>query len=362
MRLSSKSRSGGERPVAVGWHDCIWSPPIVMGSPLAADAPATGRSRRWVTKRLPAAIPVRHAVGFHLPDSKPMKTILIKCGEGQVPSADADSASRGPRHLRAFTIVELLTVIAIIAILAAMLLPVLSKAKESAKKNQAKIEISQIVGGILQYDSTYSRFPVSLQAQNQAVQNAQGSLNPDFTYGGSYQTAAGKVDVGTAYADGSIASNSEVVGILMDLTNYPNGTWTVNTNYQKNPQRTIFLGAKMSGYDPASADPQPPEGVDITGVYRDPWGNPYVISLDLNYDEQCRDAFYCSNTVSGTNNPGLKGLASPEVAPATAKNDFQFHGKVMVWSMGPPVSGKPSADPMKPADDSANKNHILSWQ
>ena len=59
-------------------------------------------------------------------------------------------------------------------------------------------------------------------------------------------------------------------------------------NYQKNPQQTIFLNAKMSG-DTSS----PGVGTDL--VYRDPWGNPYVISMDLNYDEQCKDAFYCKD-------------------------------------------------------------------
>ena len=59
-------------------------------------------------------------------------------------------------------------VIAIIGILAAMLLPVLAKAKIAAQKKQAAVEISQIVGAIQQYDSVYGRFPVSAAAQNQA--------------------------------------------------------------------------------------------------------------------------------------------------------------------------------------------------
>ena len=33
-------------------------------------------------------------------------------------------------------------------------------------------------------------------------------------------------------------------------------------------------------------------GVGPDGVYRDPWGNPYVITIDLNYDEKARDGFY----------------------------------------------------------------------
>jgi hypothetical protein len=154
----------------------------------------------------------------------------------------------------------------------------------------------------------------------------------------------------------AILTNNEVIAILMDLVTFPNGTATVNANHQKNPQQTIFLNAKMSGYDPSKPDPQ--GGVDITGVYRDPWGNPYVISMDLNYDEQCRDLFYCSNAITGTVNPGLNGLISPETAPTLAKDDFQYQGKVMVWSAGPDKM----IDPAAHADKGANKDNILSWQ
>jgi hypothetical protein len=81
--------------------------------------------------------------------------------------------------------------------------------------------------------------------------------------------------------------------------------------------------------------------------------------VDLNEDNQCQDAFYCLDKVSGpgqaNTNPGLNGLVNPD----TTKNDnFRYHGNVMVWSAGP--DGK--IDPLSPADQGVNKDNVLSWQ
>jgi prepilin-type N-terminal cleavage/methylation domain-containing protein len=294
-----------------------------------------------------------------------MKTIPTESDKWQVAS-DKNSrlprnetpvtchVSRVTRSASAFTIVELLVVIAIIGILSALLLPVLSKATITAQKKQAVVEISQIVGAIQQYDSVYGRFPVS-----SAVQQTASTLGGDFTYGGSV-IASNLSLLPPAYV-AYTTNNSEVIAILMDLTNYPNGILTVNTNHQKNPQRTIFLNAKMSGYDPASNDPQPPGGVDNAGVYRDPWGTPYVISLDLNYDEQCQDAIYCRRLVSqnppaSSSQAGYNGLFNPDANGQT--DNYLYHGKVMVWSAGP----NRAIDPVEPANDRENRDNILSWQ
>jgi prepilin-type N-terminal cleavage/methylation domain-containing protein len=248
-----------------------------------------------------------------------------------------------PPHLRrrraGFTIVELLVVISVIAILASLLLPVLSTVTRKAKETKAKLEARDIATAIQGYDSAYGRFPVSAAAQ--------AAANPDFTYGGTFQTPGAPVKIGTVVG-GSVLNNAEVVAILMDVTNYlyPGGGWTVNTNYQKNPQQTIFLNAKMSG-DTSS----PGVGTDL--VYRDPWGNPYIITMDLNYDEMCKDTFYCSNSVSGG---GLNGLINSDV-PSTTDN-WQYRGKVMVWSAG--SDGK--IDGSVPANQGANKDNILSWK
>jgi prepilin-type N-terminal cleavage/methylation domain-containing protein len=286
-----------------------------------------------------------------------MKIILMKCVECRVSSDKVEDtayschASRFTRHSppvtrhpRAFTITELLVVIAIIGILAALLLPVLARAKVSAQKKQAAVEISQIVGGIQQYDSVYGRFPVSA---NDQVLAGTG----DFTCGGAGYDASGINQLWTM----GITNNAEVIAILMDATNYPGGGPTPNMNYVKNPQRTIFLNAKIT-------DDTNSPGVGPDGVYRDPWGGPYIISMDLSYDEQCRDSNYCQRAVSqnppnSSSQTGFNGLFNPDANGQT--DNYLYHGKVMVWSAGP---DRMIDSPPARADQGFNKDNVLSWQ
>jgi prepilin-type N-terminal cleavage/methylation domain-containing protein len=319
--MSPWTDSACKRPLAVEWHDDVWSPAITVRR-----AP-----RRRTIKPLPVTGLLPHPAPRHYL-TKIMKPKLFFS-----------------RHSRSgFTLVELLVVIAIIAILASMTLAVVSKASVSAKKKQAKIEEQNLVTAIESYDSAYGRFPVS-----QAAQAAATAQNGDFTYGGPIRAVDGSINytVNNSAAYTYNTSNSEVVAILMDLTSAPNGALTVNTNHVKNPRQTKFLNATMTG-DPAL----PGVGPDL--VYRDPWGNPYIISLDLNYDEQCRDVFYCQTVLHNpaNTNPGLVGLTT--TTPGGANDNYQFHGKVMVWSAGPDRKISNS----DPATAGANKDNILSWQ
>ena len=308
----------------VDWHDCAWSPPIVVRPPVAG-------CRNVVIKPLPALPPIRHT-GRRSNHLKIMNII-------------------SSRRLRAgFTLIELLVVISIIATLAAMLLPVLASVKNKAKVVKAQTEEKDLVNAIQSYDSAYGRFPVS-----SGVQNVASANNGDFTYGGDlFQNQFPTTN------PNFFTNNSEVIAILMNLTNYPStGLPTANANYQKNPQQTLFLGsAKMSGYDSTQpGTPQP--GVDNNLVYRDPWGNPYVISMDLNYDDQCQDAFYGLQVVSQTqpnSTAGFNGLNNSD--PTGNPNNFRYHGKVMVWSAGP--DGKINSTVS--AKTAPNKDNVLSWQ
>ncbi|MBQ4481076.1 MAG: prepilin-type N-terminal cleavage/methylation domain-containing protein [Victivallales bacterium] len=65
---------------------------------------------------------------------------------------------------RAFTLVELLATIAIIAILAGILLPVTNGAIKKAQAAKAKAEITTLVNAIRQYESQYGVLPMKSTA------------------------------------------------------------------------------------------------------------------------------------------------------------------------------------------------------
>jgi prepilin-type N-terminal cleavage/methylation domain-containing protein len=254
------------------------------------------------------------------------------------------------QNKRGFTLIELLVVISIIGILAGMLLPALSKAKEKAKAAQAKTEIKNLQGAIKQYFATYSRFPTSQRVRKDALT----AFNPDFTYG-TFDGAGPRTGLafnpkgakfGTSIPNAPMTvmtNNSEVIAILMDIKDWEGGRAKGN---KENPRGQVFLDPKFSNSYTAA-------GVGPDGVYRDPWGSPYIISLDLNYDNSTRDAFYRGKDVSRDNTgKGYNGLYEAQ------KDSWECRSDVMVWSLGPDRA----ADSTKKAVDAPNKDNLLSWQ
>ena len=145
------------RSLPVTWYDWAWRPEIIVLRP----PPTTVFG---VREPVPLLSPLR---------SSPRASRLGNC---QV-SGRRPAKTRRPRF--AFTLVELLVVMGIIAILAAMLVPAVVKMKDKAKVTKAKMEISSIVQGISGYEAEYSHLPITSDAMDLAAK-AQGS---DFTFG-----------------------------------------------------------------------------------------------------------------------------------------------------------------------------------
>ena len=76
---------------------------------------------------------------------------------------------------RGFTLIEMLAVIAIIALLAGMLLPALSKARIRARVAKAKAEMLNIRVSIEQYYADYSTYPT-----NDSDYNYSGTVGTDY--------------------------------------------------------------------------------------------------------------------------------------------------------------------------------------
>ena len=128
-----------------------------------------------------------------------------------------------------FTLIELVVVIAILAILITLGSKGLRSARVNAKRAQAMIEMNSIETAIKAYINKYGRLPVPDALQGQA--------EPVFD---------------EVFSKGTIA-----VLTAEDLT--------------LNPAEIIFLE---------------PQGNTLGGAFLDPWGQQYLIALDTDYDNQ----------------------------------------------------------------------------
>lgn len=175
-----------------------------------------------------------------------------------------------PLRASAFTLVELLTVIAIIAILMGLLFPAIAAVKENGRRAEARNNVMQIVTAVKAYNTEYGKYP---------------RVQEDETTG----AAAGDIAVGDTAANISVKNNA----LFNTLRAIEEG---VNESHTMNPRRVPFFEGKAV-QNPA----QPRSGFvekgaqDLKGCFYDPWGKEFCVVMDADYDNKVSVQEYYSN-------------------------------------------------------------------
>jgi len=139
----------------------------------------------------------------------------------------------------AFTLIEILVVIAIIAVLLGLAFPVFQGVLDRAKKVQAKNDVTQIVTAVNAFYTEYGRYPTNETTDDKAT-----------------------------YGAGSSTSNILFRELRAKST-------LINT------RQIVFI---TPAEDSLLANPKGKIGSD--DQFHDPWGTAYGITMDADYDSQ----------------------------------------------------------------------------
>lgn len=134
-----------------------------------------------------------------------------------------------------FTLIELLVVISIIAILAGILLPTISRSMQKAEKTQAISDVGSLVTAVKAYYADYGRYP--------------------FDNGRSSDTHCGE----------SGTSNRELMNVLRGIDG------AGNSGHENNIRKISYLDLSE-------------QRLDVNGNFVDPWDQQYGVSFDTGFN------------------------------------------------------------------------------
>jgi prepilin-type N-terminal cleavage/methylation domain-containing protein len=169
-----------------------------------------------------------------------------------------------PRTTLAFTLIELITVIAIISILMALLFPQIQGAMDSARRRKASTVVRGVVNACNNYKQDYGKYPAIAGAVD-----STSTTNPYMSFGepGAHCRA----------------NNNDLLDTLRAIDR------GVNANHVLNPKQSKYYeGGKAS--DPKNPRDGFQDGSEFTdhtkqGQLMDPWGAQYCFILETDGDE-----------------------------------------------------------------------------
>ena len=231
------------------------------------------------------------------------------------------------RREQAFTLTEILTVVAIIGILAGIMVPTISRARVRAKVVMARLECSNLASAIKSYYAEYSRFPTAY-GQNPNTTPTGGDITFNFPLGMNHPKGPPLEGAPMDANTNSIPQigpllNSDLVAILMSVEGV--GPNLPNKGFSRNPKKRVFFDGKM-----VNEISRP--GVGPDGILRDIFRSPYIVTVDFDGDNYCKD----------------DRLYQP------------VPGQVIVWSLGPDM--QMNTTPGVSADQKENADNVLSWK
>lgn len=161
-----------------------------------------------------------------------------------------------PKPRKAFTLIELLLVMGVIAILAAAMIPLVGGALNSQRKARATGEIKAMAGACDAYRKLYGEFPCVRAGTYSSMTTDHAAFRLDL-----YDQLVGrKVLKSTALANGKIN---------LSLVAYNNATLP---NGAKRVQRPLLSASLIQGCNSQGDDRVDPAAMT---QFLDPWGNAY---------------------------------------------------------------------------------------
>ena len=215
---------------------------------------------------------------------------------------------RSPDGRHGFTLMELLIVIAMIAILIGIAYPSFISILEKARKTQAANEEQQIVTAVNGYYTDYGKYPL---------------VTADATISGS--TSPSNADLFYTLRGVALGANAPVNGIPA-----------------ANPRATVYIQPPISKTGTKG-------GVNsTTGIWYDPFGSPYNVMIDGSYDNNLTNPY-----TSDPSPPGGATLYLGVIVWSFGKN-----GRLGGGAAAPGFSSTENGTP----SNFTNSSDIISWQ